>query len=225
MRAARAALASVLLFGSFAARAQVEITEWMYSGPGGEFIELTNLGPAPVDLTGWVYDDDSRFNSVAAGGLDLSAFGVLAAGESVVLTESSAPAFRAEWNLPATLKVIGGYTNNLGRSDEINLFDGDGMLVDRLTYSDVNVPGTVRTQDRSGTPLTLADLAPQTVTTGWVLAAAGDSFGSYLSAGGAVGNPGQFALAIPEPASVALWLAGLAGVAAAARRGQAGGAR
>ncbi len=225
MRAGRAAMAALLLLGSMPARAQVEITEWMYSGPGGEFIEFTNLGPAPVDLTGWVYDDDSRLATVAAGGFDISAFGVLAPGESVVLTESSASAFRAEWNLPATLKVLGGYTNNLGRSDEINLFDANGRLVDRLTYSDLNFPGTVRTQDRSGTPLTLADLVPQTVGAGWVLAAAGDGFGSYVSAGGAVGNPGRFTLAIPEPASVALWCVGLAGVAAAARRGRAGGSR
>lgn len=200
------------------AQASIQITEWMYTGPGGEFIEFTNLGSTAIDLTGWVYDDDSRLNSAALGAFSLSAFGLVAAGESVILAESDAAAFMAEWSLPAGVRVLGGYTNNLGRADEINLFDAGGTLVDRLTYGDVAFAGTVRTQDRSGTPGSLADLVPLTVTTGWVLSAVGDSFGSYASASGAVGNPGQFALAIPEPASVALMLAGLGLVAAAASK-------
>jgi len=204
--------------GAAQAQANVQITEWMYTGPGGEFIEFTNLGDSPVDFNGWVYDDDSRFNTVALGGFSLSGLGVLLPGQSALLSESSADAFRAAWSLSASIPLLGGYTNNLGRADEINLFDAAGNLVDRLTYGDVPFPGTVRTQDRSGTPGALADLLPQTVTAGWVLATAGDAFGSYASAGGAIGNPGQFTLAIPEPSSLALLLAGLGVVVAAARR-------
>ena len=208
------------LCSASAAQAQVnvQITEWMYTGPGGEFIEFTNLGESAVDFNGWVYDDNSRFNTVALGGFSLSELGVLLPGQSAVLTESNAIDFRSEWSLNAGISVLGGYTNNLGRGDEINLFDAAGNLVDRLTYGDQVFAGTVRTQERSGTPGALADLLPQTVTTGWVLSTAGDAFGSYASASGAIGNPGQFTLAIPEPSSMALLLAGLGLVVAAARR-------
>lgn len=213
-------LLAASIFGAASAHANVEITEWAYNGAEGEFIEFTNLGATPVDFANWVYDDESRLNTVAAGGFGLSGFGVVQAGESVVLTESVAASFRAAWSLGASVKVVGGFTNNLGRNDEINLFDASGALVDRLRYGDSSyAPGTIRTQNVSGNPGALADLLPTTVTTGWVLSAMGDSFGSVRSAGGDIGNPGAFALSpVPEAGTLALWLAGLGTLAAVARR-------
>lgn len=201
---------------TFGAQASIQITEFMYNGNGatGEYVEFTNMGSLPVDMSGWSYDDDSR----TPGAFSLSGFGIVQPGQSVVMAEAAAAAFIAAWNLPASVIVLGGNTHNLGRSDEINLFDASGTLVDRLRYSDVNFPGTVRAQNFSANPLTLADLEPQVITTGWVLARVGDDFGSYASSLGDVGNPGIFALAVPEPATWALWLAGLAGVAGLARR-------
>ncbi|MDP3222374.1 MAG: PEPxxWA-CTERM sorting domain-containing protein, partial [Rubrivivax sp.] len=64
-----------------------------------------------------------------------------------------------------------------------------------------------------------ADLDPFTVTPGWVLATVGDSFGSYASTLGDVGNPGSFA-SVPEPGTWALLLAGIAVVGGVARRQQ-----
>ena len=34
----------------------VVITEWMYQGANGEFVEFTNTGTTPVDLAGWSFD-------------------------------------------------------------------------------------------------------------------------------------------------------------------------
>ena len=210
------ALAVALAAGS--AQADIQITEWMYNGngPTGEYVEFTNLGGAAVDFTGWSFDDDSR----VAGTVSLSLIGVLAAGESAVLTEGADAVFRAAWSLGAGVKLVGSNTTNLGRADEINLFDASGALVDRLTYGDTVFAGTVRTQFFSGNPGAAADLLPQTVTSGWVLASVGDSFGSYASTQGDVGSPGVYA-PVPEPGTLALWLAGVAAGGGIARRRRA----
>jgi len=200
------------------AQAKIEITEWMYNGD--EFIELTNMGSAPVNFAGWRYDDDSRN---AAGGLDLSAFGMVGVGESVIIAEQSAAAFRASWNLGAEVKIIGGNSINLGRADEINIFDSSTSTVpvDRFTYGDEVFAGTIRANNISGNPMSVADLVPSTVTTGWALSSVGDTYGSYASLSNAahIGNPGSFIFApVPEPETYALMLAGLGLVGTLARR-------
>lgn len=202
------------------AMAQVQITEWMYSGNSGEYIEFTNLGATAVDFTGWVYDDDSRFSSAAAGAFDLSAFALVGAGESVLITEDEATSFRANWGLPAGIRVLGGYTNNLGRADEINLFDAAGNLVDRLAYGDQLYAGAIRAQTAGATPVSLVALGPQTVAPGnWVLSATTDAYGSVMAASGDVGNPGRFVLApVPEPETYAMLMTGLGVIASIARR-------
>ena len=107
------------------------ITEFQHGGNLEEWVEFTNLSGAPIDMTGWSYDDDSR----TPGVLDLSPFGVVNDGESVVITEATIAAFDADWSLGGTVDIIGEYQNNLGGGgDEINLYDASATLVDRLTY-------------------------------------------------------------------------------------------
>lgn len=189
-------LVAGLLTGAGAAVADMRITEWMYSSAFvGEFVEFTNVGQAPVDLTGWSFDDDSA----TPGVFDLSGFGVVAPGESVVITEASAADFIADWSLSG-VQVLGGVTNNLGRNDQVNLFDAGNQLVDRLTYGDEALPGTIRTQFVSGNPASPAALGADDAAQ-WVLSTVGDSYGSYVSLAGDVGNPGLF---VPEPGTLLL---------------------
>lgn len=197
--------AGTLLVAGQGQAATVAITEWMYSGNGGEFIEFTNVSGSAIDFTGWSFDDDSRL----AGGFDLSGFGEVAAGESVVITESSAAQFISDWSLSAAIRVLGGYTNNLGRNDEINLFDDNSTLVDRLTYGDQTFSGTIRTQNASGNPLTPAALGANDPAF-WTLSEVGDLYGSYLSANGDIGNPGTIGALNPVPVPAAVWLLGSA---------------
>ena len=194
-----------------AASAQIRITEWMYDGSsyafngtnyGGEFFELTNVGSTAIDLAGWKYDDNSRDPLV---GLDLSALGALAGGQSAIVTEATADAFRSFWSLGAGVKVLGGNTVNLGRADEINLYDAASALVDRLTYTDNATPANgPRTSNVSGN-IALADLNGDLATNA-TLSVNGDAYGSIttgLTVNGSsyIGNPGRYA-PVPEPASM-----------------------
>jgi uncharacterized protein (TIGR03382 family) len=189
----------------------IRITEWMYNGAGGtarEFVEITNTGGGSVDLTGWSFDDNSR----APGSFSLSGFGVLAAGQSAIICEPSAADFRTAWGLGAAVKIIGGNTNNLGRADEVNIYDASNNLVDRLTYDDQTIGGP-RTQGFSGN-IKLANLGANAANLA-LASTNGDSYGSYTSANGEIGNPGTYS-DIPAPGVLALAAAG--GAIASRRR-------
>ncbi|HEY0179888.1 MAG TPA: lamin tail domain-containing protein [Dokdonella sp.] len=164
--------------------AQMRITEYMYKGNGGEFVEFTNVGSTPIDMTRWSYSDSAR----QPGQEDLSGYGVVAPGESVILTESPADAFRTQWGLCDAVKVIGDNVHNLGREDEISLYDADGELVDRLAYGDDTVGGP-RAQYASAW-VAAAGLG-RNVATDWTLSTLGDGEGSYASSAGDVGSPGR----------------------------------
>jgi predicted extracellular nuclease len=206
-------IVSLLTAGASAAHADVRITEWMYNG-NAEFVEFTNLGAVTVDFAGWSYDD----SGATPGGFDLSGFGLVAPGESVIITEADAFSFRADWALASDVKILGGYTNNLGRADQINLYDG-AVLVDRLTYADNGAAGGPRTQGRSGVAGTAAALGADDARL-WQLSAVGDFEHSFTSLGGEIGSPGftHYAAAVPEPETWAMLLAGLGLVGFMTRR-------
>ena len=178
---------------TFGSTGGMRITEWAYSADSGEFVEFTNMSDLPVDMTGYSYDDDNA----VAGEFDLSSFGVVAPGESVVLTDGVAEDFHGAWSLDSSVKIIGELGvvtgSNLGRNDQINLFDASGNLVDRLSYGDEDYEGSVRTRDASGQAC--VDYIGQDDVLGWVLSEDGDMFGSFATNTGEYGTPGSYNMA------------------------------
>ena len=165
----------------------MRITEYMYNGKEGpntvgEYVEFTNVGGTAVDMSGWSFDDSSE----QPGSQSLSAFGIVQPGESVILTDTTAAGFRGNWGLCPGIKVIGGNSNNLGRSDEINLYNGT-TLVDRLTYNDQAALGP-RTNGTSAW-VTAAGLGINNATL-LTLSSVGDAENSHTSQLSEIGNPG-----------------------------------
>lgn len=191
---------ALLAIHTQAAHSAMYITEWAYNAAyqgttNGEFVEFTNIGSTPIDMTGWSFDDISE----TPGSTSLSGFGVVAPFESVILTDVPAAGFRTEWGLSNSVKVVGDNTQNLSRADEINLYDNTNARIDWLTYDDQTLGGP-RTNSASGNPKTLAALGAHN-STQWVLSTAGDAYGSHVSVGGTIGNPGTFSL-VPEPGTM-----------------------
>jgi hypothetical protein len=177
-----------------AASADVRITEWEYNG--SEFAELTNLGDDHVDLTGWSFDDNSR----TPGSFDLSAAGAVAPGESILLTEDPAETFRSAWNLGADVTIIGSNTQNLGRSDEINVYDADGALVDRLTYDDQGTGDVQGPRTDTASAWVPESALGANTASAWVRSTTGDAEGSWLHRGSVfVASPGTSTLAGHPP--------------------------
>jgi hypothetical protein len=179
------ALISLPLIANAAPSGGVRITEWEYNG--SEFVEFTNFSGAAVDLTGWSFSDSAR----TAGSVALGSLGTVAAGESFILSEVSADAFRTEWSLGSSVKVVGGNTQNLGRSDEINIYDASNVLVDRLTYNDQGT-GTVKgpRTDVHSASLPESAIGANTASAA-VLSSGADANSSWSSVGAHIGSPGK----------------------------------
>ena len=197
------------------AMADIVITEWMYKGGGGEFIELTNTGTEAVSLSDWYFMDDKDNDNP----FDLSGLGIIAAGESVIITEDTAEQFISDWGLDGSVTILGGlgtddHGNNIGGSDTINIYDATGTLVDTLTYD----KNTIQTKGASGNPISTQALGADDDSL-WVLSEISDEYGSWASVLGDVGNPGVFSLAaVPVPGTLSLLAAGLFGLAGISRR-------
>jgi len=164
----------------------IRITEYLYFGADGEFIEFTNTSAASINMTGWSYDD----NSATPGTIDLSAAGILAPGESVVLTDVDQASFMAAWGLSGVTVIDGNLAAGLARNDQINVFDANDQLVERLDFGDEQYVGSIRAQHQSG-KFCAESLGDNDIYS-WTLSEVGDAWGSWASAGGSVGSPGSY---------------------------------
>ncbi|MEZ5978564.1 MAG: CotH kinase family protein [Planctomycetota bacterium] len=166
----------------------MRITEYLYAGADGEYVELTNLSSQPIDLAGWSLSDAGA----NPGEFDLSSAGVVQPGGVVLVTETSPQAFVANWSPPAGTTIVGWKSAPLlGRNDVIHVYDDKGKLRDRLAFGDEDFPGSVRAKDFAASARASAPGADDPYR--FELAAEDDHQGSWSSVSGDVGSPGAFA--------------------------------
>ncbi len=184
-----------------------EVAPWSSgdSPLGADWFEVTNIGSAAVDTTGWKMDDNSNsFGSAVA----LNGITSIAPGESVIFVESDAPAtaipaFKTLWfgaNPPARLQV-GTYSGSgVGLStggDAVNLFNSSGVLQANVTF-DISPAGPVfGTFDNSGGLNNAAVSLLSAVGVNGTLAAIGDVH--EIGSPGSIGPPSPPTVTVIAP--------------------------
>lgn len=212
-----AALAAVSAVPSHAAIVVSEVAPWASgnSAVGADWFELTNTGASAVDISGWKVDDNS--NSFASS-VSLNGVTSIVGGQSVVFIDgnaATAASFTSNWfgaSVPAGF-AIGYYSGSgVGLStggDAINIYNASGVLQANVIFGASDASSPFQTFDNAaGTNNTLISQ----------LSVVGIN-GAFVAANSAIeiGSPGTIA-AVPEPANLAMMLAGLGLVAAAARK-------
>ncbi|HTR70061.1 MAG TPA: lamin tail domain-containing protein [Mycobacteriales bacterium] len=211
-----------------AGAADLVITELAYGGNAayggdsgdGEYVELTNIGGAAQDVSGWFFDSSSSTTISApspTAGVSLATLAdgsgtntVVAPGESVIVTDLTPADFRTEWGLTPSVKVVNDGAFTLKKSGSVYISTGTAVL-DQVSYN-LATPGkgvsawvsagNVGDQQTAiGSAFTFATAATGT-SNGWTVSTVGDSEGSWKSAGGSVGSPAASTLGTSTPTSV-----------------------
>ena len=117
-----------------AAAPSLLITELNSNGAGSDFFELFNYGSTPIDLTGWKWDDDSA-NFADAAVASFPAI-TLAAGERLIVTNTTEAAFRTAWGLTGvtTVTVVATGGPGLGGGDAVVIFNAAGAVITSFNY-------------------------------------------------------------------------------------------
>ncbi|MDI1298050.1 lamin tail domain-containing protein [Methylotenera sp.] len=192
------------------ANAAVLITEVAPWGSGNapyatDWFELTNTGSAVVNISGWKMDDNSNSFASATSLIGITS---IAAGESVIFTESAASAsFLSTWfgsKIPAGLQ-IGNYTGaGVGLSataDAVNIYNASGVLQANVTFAASDAIAPYQTFDNA------TGLNNTAIST---LSVVGIN-GAFVASNDVseIGSPGRIAAAVPEADSYAMLLVGL----------------
>lgn len=158
------------------------ISEVNSNSEGGDFFELYNFGTASIDVSGWVYDDDSA--SVNAG-TAFPAHIVIPAGERLIVNvKASTEAFKSIWNIT----VPGSYVlletgSGLSKGDAVVLFNAEGGFVTGMNYGMSALPVLDANATQIGTLDPAKDASGNIPT---VTAHAGPAFGGVTDGTSAV---------------------------------------
>ena len=195
---------------------------------GFDWFEVTNTGSIAVNISGWSVDDSSSITTPVRGAIN--GITSIAAGESVILIESSAAnlaanktAFANAWfagNLPVNLQ-IGSYSASgvsfSATGDGVGLFDNASTPVLQAYISFGATTTTGGTVDNAA-GINDTTGASSNVTARSIVG----TNGGFLSSGNQIGSPGSIANAsvspVPVPAAAWLMVSGLGALGAMVRR-------
>jgi hypothetical protein len=195
---------AVALSMAGSSRAQIIISEIHPSGSAAttpyvaDFFEMTNIGAAPVNITGWTMDDSSAAFATSA---PLAGVTAIQPGQSVIFLEgdgSNIAAFQTAWfgGSPPPGFAIGSYAGaGIGLSttgDGVVIFDSAQAGVTGVSFGAATTGVTF--DNAAGLGSTSSPFP--SVTT---LSAAGVN-NAILSPANETGSPG----AVPEPSSLGL---------------------
>jgi len=174
-----------------------------------DFWELTNVGTAPINLSGYKWTDSAR---TAAGAIEVPAGATIAAGESVIFTATAAATFRTQWGISNGVQVFtGAGAPGLGMNDGITLYDAASSEVAYLSYaaggftrsnSSLSAGGHAGISAGGAAAQTLIwDPASGTVSPLYTNAT-GSNLGTFTAPGGATnkGSPGYSGFGASAPA-------------------------
>ncbi|WP_149494934.1 lamin tail domain-containing protein [Roseiconus lacunae] len=141
--------------------ASVVISEVMYNPagdePDGEWIEIANLGPGAVDLSGWQLDDEDPTDWSPIP--DVSP---LPPGQVAILHNDAVDSadFRDRWSIPPEAMVIGLTWGSLSNSptatnESLELLDATGAVQDIVPYDD---DGSSWPMDNNASSIYLSDV-------------------------------------------------------------------
>ena len=130
------------------------VSEVMFDPPGGsdfEYIELGNLGPDPIDLTGLKFVDTSPFDELTLSG------GMLAVGQRVLVVNDAA-AMTGRYGAGISAYIVGEWAGGkLSNSGElITLVDSNDVVVISFEY-DTGGRWPARSEGEAGSSLELID--------------------------------------------------------------------
>lgn len=159
----------------------VVITEINYNGAEGgadstEFIELYNIGPGDVDMTGWSFSEGVTF-TFPDYTLAENTYVIIAVNDTAVSNLYSYSGDLFEWT--------SGALSNGG--ENIVLVDGNDNVIDEVRYDDV-LPWP-EAPDGDGPSLVLCDFASDNAL-GQNWQAASTSTGTFVNGNEVFGNPG-----------------------------------